>query len=163
MPQRASFAVHDKIVIVAAGISSDFGDARSDRDRLAKIERRARDRADLARWNQRRIHRCVSIRVQLEHVPENVSAAAKIKIAVIGQVQRSWLVRPRRVFNFQFVVMCERVRHAHGKISGVAFFAISTHIRKAYGRGAGVRAKVLHSTCGDRIRAFRRAANSADY
>ena len=87
--QAAGRAVQHPVVIVAAAVLQlriRLIDARADRGRLAEIERRAFNRRELARRNQRRIDRRVAIGVDRQLVTEDVARSGEIEVAVLRQV-----------------------------------------------------------------------------
>ena len=85
-------------------------DARPNRRRLAKIEWRSCNAPQLAGGNQPRIHRSKFVRLNHQHMLQDVAAVrVQIEIGVIRQVQDRLLVRGGGVIDFQFVAVRQRV------------------------------------------------------
>src|SRR4029077_7805727 len=137
--QRSHFSIHDEVVVVAADVL-DFTDVRADGRGLAEIERRVRDALDLASGNERRIHRSVTIAVELQDVLKDVTVALarQIEITVIGEVENGGLVSFSRVLDLELIGIGERVGDVDSQRGGIALFTVGADIREAHGLSLSV-------------------------
>src|SRR4051812_28153061 len=126
---RSAAALQYEVVIVAAGEANLFvirRDTLSDRVRLAKVERRPRDRAQLAGGNECTVGWREPRRIQGQAMAEDVPAvvAGEIEVAVLREADWRRAVGCRDVVDDERILIGERVRDADLQVSRETVVAI---------------------------------------
>src|SRR5262249_45646029 len=110
-----------------------LADPCSDCRRLSEVERRARDRRELACWNQSRVDRRVPVRIECELVVENISpTTSEVEVRVLCEIDDRRLIGRSFVLDAQLVVRCECVGDSCRKRSGIALISIRTGVTEPY-------------------------------
>src|SRR5262252_1064457 len=91
LTQYSGLAVHDEVVVVAAAefqLLVVLVDARADRRRLRKVERRAFDASQFAGRDQSRVDWCEAVGVDRQLMVQYVAVALprQVEIGMVGQV-----------------------------------------------------------------------------
>ena len=104
----------------------------------AEVERRSGDGRRLAGRDQRRVHRRVAARVELELVVVDVPRplAGEVEVGVVGEVDHRRLVGRRLVVDVQLVPVVEPVEDLDRQRSRVALLAVGGRVRQAHADGA---------------------------
>ncbi len=113
--------------LLVAGVT----DPVADRRRLREVERRACDRVDRTRRDERRVDGRVVVGVQPEDVVVDVPRplAGEVPVAVVRQVEdRRLAVDGGAVLDPQVVLTREHVRHVDAQRSGVALLAVRARV-----------------------------------
>ena len=93
-----------------------------------EVECRAGDRGNLAGRDEPGIDGRVTVRVQGQHMAEDVARARQVEVGMLRQVDGRRLVGYGLEGNLQSIVVRERVRHRHVQRTGIALLAIHTPV-----------------------------------
>ena len=128
---------HEIMVVAAAG--PELRGPGAERAFRGEIQVRLVDTFDLTGGDEGRVDDGVGVGVEGELVVQHVSATGEVEVGVVREIDGRGLVRRRRVFEAQRVLVGERVANAGRERAGKALFTVCAHVGQRHGGDAGSR------------------------
>ena len=134
--------IENEVVVVSARIAftrRQLGEVLADRLHDGEVERGVGHRRNLAGRDERRVDGRVTLRGNLQHVPEDVARAVtgEVPVGVVREVDHRRRISGGRHVHHQLVHLVERVDDLGVDIARIAFFAVLRAVREGHRRTAG--------------------------